>query len=312
MAGRGGYTLPVVTYVPRPGQGRGAGPAVPAVPKGPLLPMVPQRPTRIPRIPVIPRIPGAIGIPGGLRVPVVPLRPASPVRSYRVQTPPPPPKPMSPPPGECCICSDAVPHRSIMQCSHPVCMECSKMLQTLDCPTCRQPLIGPYLTPDIRATIVQRAGAAHNLEQIADEVRAHLADRMPWVPSEVLYDLFLEIQSGGADQYVHEQLLRHPGTNEITLYNEWAERQFRDRPEQATTDRDREKAERKRAANVYGRRKTRLNPDVPPENFWPEYMAIYNGEADEYVAERLREDPGVNVDTMYEQYIDRVWRLRQR
>jgi hypothetical protein len=88
-------------------------------------------------------------------------------------------------PGEtCCICMDTqVPSVKQTKCKHAICQACTKELRGMDCPACRAPLSGGYVTQDMKNTVQNKIKRDKEIAILTDaafakywEVRGSHAD----------------------------------------------------------------------------------------------------------------------------------------
>ena len=91
----------------------------------------------------------------------------------------------------CCICYDEeVPSTDLLKCKHPVCKECTPLLQKAECPLCRTFLEGPLVTDEIVADLMNREEQARLNEITTNYLRGLYLEEHPEVNPEEVYEMF--------------------------------------------------------------------------------------------------------------------------
>lgn len=73
--------------------------------------------------------------------------------------------------------SEDVTRSKFLRCGHAACQECTGNIQKNQCPVCRVPLEGGYVTDDVLATIVNREIQAQANEESANYLTAEALQR---------------------------------------------------------------------------------------------------------------------------------------
>lgn len=75
---------------------------------------------------------------------------------------------------DCCICLDPVsPGQKKTKCEHAVCTTCAAQLRKPECPTCRAPLTGDFLTTSQKVRIEGKQAQDKRITDISDMLYAH-------------------------------------------------------------------------------------------------------------------------------------------
>ena len=125
---------------------------------------------------------------------------------------------------ECCICYDTVssPGR-LTRCQHMICGACTGQLQSLECPTCRAPLAGGYVTSPIRNTISSRIAANSNAAILSNQAFSYIInryqDQLPQDQADILARAFQESYSSFLDE--HPFISEHSNERMIKLFHNY-------------------------------------------------------------------------------------------
>ncbi len=193
-------TLPV-SPIPRPGSqvlAPGPRPGSQVLAPGPKLPTVtapvPKLPIVTAPVPKLPTVTAPISPEAQQRftqeLQLAPLSPRSP--RFVQKVPAVIIHPVQPMLTEtCCICYDEeIPTTNLLTCKHPVCGECTRGLQTPECPVCKRFLEGPLVTDDILAVIINRQEQARMNEMTANYLAGLYLEEHPEANPEEVYERY--------------------------------------------------------------------------------------------------------------------------